>query len=378
MDRQLPLILITGAGGLIGQVLIDRLRGEYRLVGTYRGQRPTDSEDADWVELDVTSSEDVTNALREVTQRHGREFASVVHLAAYYDFKGEPSPLYEEVTVRGSERLISALQAYEVEQFIFSSTMLVHSPTEPGEEIDESSPLEGKWDYPASKIETERVLRQKRGRIPLALLRIAGVYDEDGHSIPLTRQLQRVYERQLESLVFPGDPSRGQAFVHLADVVEALRLTIERRTDLPAETELLIGEDETFSYEELQQQLGELIHDREWPALRVPALAAKAGAWAQDVSPLGDPFIKPWMIDLADDHYELDVSRARELLGWQPRHSLRETLPAMVRSLLDDPARFYEENELGEAPDGQAGPHTTADEPAPAEGDRQPARRAGA
>ncbi|CAN5859979.1 N/A [soil metagenome] len=350
MDRQLPLILITGAGGLIGRALIERLRGEYRLVATHRGQPPTDGGGADWVELDVTSNDDVTNALSGMTQRHGREFASVVHLAAYYDFKGEPSPLYEEVTVRGSERLISALQEYEVEQFIFSSTMLVHSPTEPGDEIDEDSPLEAKWDYPASKIETERVLRQKRGRIPLALLRIAGVYDEEGHSIPLTRQLQRVYERQLESYVFPGDPTRGQAFVHLADVVEALRLTIERRHDLPVETELLIGEDETFSYQELQEQLGELLHGREWPTVRVPALAAKAGAWAQDVSPLGDPFIKPWMIDLADDHYELDVSRARELLGWQPRRSLRETLPAMVRTLQADPARFYAENDLGEAP----------------------------
>jgi nucleoside-diphosphate-sugar epimerase len=40
-----------------------------------------------------------------------------------------------------------------------------------------------------------------------------------------------------------------------------------------------------------------------------------------------DPFIKPWMIDFADDHYALDVSRARTPLGWYPKHSLREALP---------------------------------------------------
>jgi nucleoside-diphosphate-sugar epimerase len=350
MNDERPHVLITGAGGLIGQAVIRRLSSDFRLSATYRGNPPADTAGADWVELDLTADESVESALREMSERHDRELASVVHLAAYYDFSGEPSPLYDEVTVGGSGRLIGELQRYGVEQFIFTSTMLVHRPRPPGQEIDESTPLEAKWDYPASKIETERLLREQRGRIPVVLLRVAGVYDEEGNSIPLTRQLQRIYERQLESYVFPGDPSHGQAFVHLDDVVEAIRLTIERRHDLPAETEMLIGEPETLSYEELQEQLGELVHGREWPAIRVPAAMAKVGAWAQDVSPVSDPFIKPWMIDLADDHYELDITRAREMLGWEPRHSLRETLPDMVRNLLDDPARFYAINELGEPP----------------------------
>jgi nucleoside-diphosphate-sugar epimerase len=351
MQSERPLVLITGAAGLIGEALIDRLAGEYRLVGTYRGQPPKTANSADWIELDVSSDESVRSAVGELTQRHGRDLASLVHLAAYYDFRGEPSPLYEEVTVRGTQRLITALRERDLEQFVFSSTMLVHRPAPPGETVDEESPLAGEWDYPESKIETERLLRQERGGVPIVLLRIAGVYDERGNSIPLTRQMQRIYERQLESYVFPGDPEHGQAFVHLEDVVEAIRLTIEKRHELPPETELLIGEPETLSYEELQQQMGELIHGREWPTIQVPAVAAKVGAWAQDVSPVSDPFIKPWMIDLADEHYDLDVSRARELLGWEPRHSLRDTLPEMVRSLLDDPQEFYRVNELGEPPE---------------------------
>jgi hypothetical protein len=79
------------------------------------------------------------------------------------------------------------------------------------------------------------------------------------------------------------------------------------------ETELLIGEPETLSYEELQQQMGELIHGREWPTIQVPAVAAKVGAWAQDVSPVSDPFIKPWMIDLADQHFPVSGELARRL-----------------------------------------------------------------
>ena len=48
--------------------------------------------------------------------------------------------------------------------------------------------------------------------------RIAGVYDDQCHSIPLANQMQRIFERTLTSRVFPGDVSRGQAFLHLDDL----------------------------------------------------------------------------------------------------------------------------------------------------------------
>jgi nucleoside-diphosphate-sugar epimerase len=71
----------------------------------------------------------------------------------------------------------------------------------------------------------------------------------------------------------------------------------------------------------------------------------------QDKLPGEDPFIKPWMIDLADEHYELDITRARKLLGWNPKRSLRDTLPKIVDSLRSDPQGFYEANNLGKAPE---------------------------
>ena len=52
------------------------------------------------------------------------------------------------------------------------------------------------------------------------------------------------------------------------------------------------------------------------------------------------------MIDLADDHYALDVSRARTMLGWRPRRALRDTLPRIVEALKSDPLEFYRENTL--------------------------------
>jgi nucleoside-diphosphate-sugar epimerase len=256
------------------------------------------------------------------------------------------------VTVRGTERLLRSLKATKLEQFIFSSTMLVHAPCAPGERINESSPVDPKWDYPRSKVQTEELIRAQRGDIPAVLLRIAGVYTDRGESIPLANQIQRIYERRLTSRVFPGDTSTGQAFVHLDDVVEALRATVARRKQLPPEAVILIGEAETLSYDELQRTLAAHIHgERDWDTTQIPKAVAKAGAWVQDQIPgVEEPFIKPWMIDLADDHYALDISRARELLDWSPRHSLRETLPKMVTALKTDPEGFYRINKLEGTP----------------------------
>ena len=111
-------------------------------------------------------------------------------------------------------------------------------------------------------------------------------------------------------------------------------------------TTLLIGEPDTLSYDELQRVISRRLHGKEWTTYRIPKPVAKFGAWLRTLLPGADPFIKPWMVDIADDHYALDISRARTLLGWQPRHALRETLPTMLTELQSDPVGWYQENDL--------------------------------
>lgn len=350
------VVLVTGSSGLIGSAVINCLAQTMRVVGFDRDGSPHPPPLAECVCVDLASDESVTAGLERLRVGYGDRIASVVHLAAYYDFSGEPSPLYEQVTVRGTQRLLRGLRdfGFHVEQFIFSSTMLVHAPTEPGRPINEDWPLDPRWDYPKSKVETERLIHAERGGVPAVLLRVAGVYTDRGHSIPLTQQIKRIYERQMTSHVFPGDTSRGQTFVHLDDVVEAVRLCVERRTQLPAEIPILVGEPLTLCYEDLQHRLGRLIHGEDWETTQIPKAVAKAGAWVQDTAAalpaIEEPFIKPWMVDFADDHYELDISRARTVLGWELKQSLCDTLPRMVAALKEDPARFYKENKLGEPP----------------------------
>ncbi|MDZ4854836.1 MAG: hypothetical protein SGJ26_08275 [Nitrospirota bacterium] len=132
----------------------------------------------------------------------------------------------------------------------------------------------------------------------------------------------------------------------MEDMVEALVLAVEHRKDLPQVTTLLIGESETLSYDELQRAISRQLHGKEWNTYHIPKTLAKLGCRLQNLLPGADPFIKPWMIDLSDDHYAFDISRARTLLSWEPRHSLRKSLPTILNGLKLNPVGWYQTNNL--------------------------------
>lgn len=351
MDK--PLVIITGATGNLGRSVAAVLSADYRIVGL---DLKAEALTFPVIKVDLASDQSVLEALAQIRASHGGRVASVIHLAAYFDFTGKEHPLYRSVNVEGTRRLLRALQDFEVEQFVYSSTMLVHAPCAPGEQIDESWPIDPRWAYPKSKALAEEVIREEHGSIPYAILRFAGVYDEESAVPTLSNQIARIYEREFESFFYSGSPLVGQSMVHREDLVEAVRLAVQRRDTLPPDAEILIGEPEALGYDALQDEIGYLIHGIEdWPTLRVPKSVAAVGVWAQDkLEPVvpdaideGEkPFIKPFMIRLADDHYALDIGRAEKLLGWRPHHRLKDELPKMIAALKRDPLAWYKRNGL--------------------------------
>lgn len=342
-----PILLITGINGLIGRAAARRFAEQFQVVGFDRAVESEQPENVDVLEVDLTSADSLIQGLASLHARYGGRIASVLHLAAYHNDAGEPSPLYQDVTVAGTERLLRALQFFDVGQFVFTSSMLVHAPCEPGEPIDESSPLEPKGPYPRSTAATERVVFSQRGTIPVVVPRIASVYNADCRSVPLAHQIQSIYERRLLSHVYPGDLAHGQAMLHRDDLVDALERIVSLRDRLPPEFVLLLGEMETLPYGDLQEWLGRLIHGQSWTTVFIPKTLGKAGTWVQEHLPLTEsPLLKPAKIDRADDHYELQTSTARLILGWEPKHMLRQVLPEMVARLKADPVRWYQVNGL--------------------------------
>ncbi len=348
-----PLVVITGAGGNIGRSLARGLADRCRIVGI---DLEDSGVDFPLIEADFTDDASMTAAFDRLAREHGQHIASVIHLVAYYDFSGEPNPLYEKVNVEGTRRLLRCLQKFEVEQFVYSSTMLVHAPTEPGRTFDESQPIDPRWAYPESKVQAEQVIREEHGKIPYVLLRLAGVYDDETSVPTFAQQIARIYERDFQSHLYSGATDAGQAMLHRDDMIDAFCRTVDRRKELPPDLAILVGEPLARGYDDLQDRLGKLIHgEDEWTTLRLPQAVSAVGAWAQDkAEPIVPdaldqgqrPFIKPFMTKMASDHYALEIGRAEKLLGWRPRHRLADELPAIVKNLISDPKVWYKANKI--------------------------------
>lgn len=339
------VVLITGSSGRIGSRLVNALAGKYQTVGMDFVGTTSREPSMEFIFVDLSSDQSVDAALQRVRYAYGGEIASIVHLAAYYSFAGVGLENYEKITIRGTERLLRGAKAFKVGQFIFTSTLLAHAATEPGKKITEESPLVGKWDYPASKIATEKLLLAQHGDIPVVFLRVAGCYDGTCNCVPLSQHIQRVYEKGMTGHLYPGDITHGAALLHFEDLNDAIVTLIERRESLPKELAFILAEEDVMTYADLQHDVGMLLYGKPWYTIHVPKAFAKFGAYILDMLP-GEAFIKPWMIDLADDHYEVDVSHARKVLGWSPKHSLRRELPAIIADFKKDPIAWYKRHKI--------------------------------
>jgi len=347
-----PLLVVTGASGNLGQSIVKLFAEEFIVVGL---DQESSHSDIEIIGVDLTSKQSVDLAFDKIAEKYGKTL-TVIHLVAYFDWTGEPSPLYEKVNVEGTKNLLKSLQGFQVERFVYASTMLVHKPCLPGERIDESSPYGPRWEYPKSKKRAEDAIRRHHGDIPYAILRLAGVYDTETMVPTLSQQIARIYERQIESHLYSGKLTSGQSMLHREDMMDAVHRTVKRRGQLPRQTELLIGEPFAPSYDNLQNQIGEEIHGKEdWLTLRLPKPVAAMGAIAQgvlepaipDAIDKGEkPFVKPFMVNMADDHYALDIAKAERELGWRPKHRLQDELPSMIAKLKSDPRRWYENNNV--------------------------------
>lgn len=89
MSPRPETILITGASGLIGACLCRAFHRGYDVAALDVKPPVEKLAGVDFVETDLTSDHSVQQALRTVGERHGERLASVIHLAAHYDFSGD-------------------------------------------------------------------------------------------------------------------------------------------------------------------------------------------------------------------------------------------------------------------------------------------------
>jgi nucleoside-diphosphate-sugar epimerase len=322
-------LLVTGGTGFIGSHLAEegRRRGaEVVVFGlTDRPEEQANAELLSRMGAEVLSGS-ITDA--ELCRRAVRGATHVFHLAVAMREGGKSDEFFESINLDGTRHLLEAASVQRVDRFVYCSTIGIYGHRAPGI-TREDSPLAPGNIYERTKVSAERLVRDftEKCALPGAVLRPADVYG------PRDQRLLKLFKgvsRGRFPLFGPGKGRRHMVYVD--DVVSAFFKACERG-EAVGEGVIVAGP-RACTLRELLDEITRASGSKRY-GVRLP-LAPMLGiaAAVEDVCAAlkVDPPIYRRRMDFFHSDSEFDISRARRVLDWEPRVSLREG----IRRTLED------------------------------------------
>lgn len=344
-----PRLVLTGAAGFVGQRLIERLRGRWRIVAIDREPPATATRraGAEWYALDIADEPALRRAMVSIAERGGA--TALLHLAAHYDFTGEPHPEYERTNVEGTRLLLDASAGLGLERFLFASSLAACEFPPPGRALDESSPPDGDHVYAASKRAGEELVRAET-RFPTAILRFAAMFSDWCEYAPLYEFLRTWLSERWNARALGGRGCSAVPYLHVRDACIALDCALDARRELDPAEVLLLSPNGATTHEELYRATVAYAHQRPRPPLHVPRPIAAIGLRVLDR--IGRwrgrrPFERPWMAPMIDRQLVADARRTHTRIGWEPRARLDvvRRLPFLIENRRSEPGTWAARNE---------------------------------
>ena len=284
-------LLITGGTGFVGQALVKRL-------GDQPMRLATRADSADWGKV-----------LFGIT--------TVVHLAArvhvMHDTEADPLMAFRVVNVEGTLNLTRQAAAAGVKRFVFISSVKVNGElTQSGRAFTEADSPDPQDAYGLSKHEAEQGLRQLAvdTGMEVVIIRPPLVYGPGvkANFAALMRVVQRGWPLPL------GAVHNQRSLVALDNLVDFIVTCITH--PLAANQTFLVSDGQDLSTTELVRGMAR--------ASGVPARLLPVPVWALQAGArlLG----KGDAVQRLCGNLQVDISKARSLLGWVPPVSVEEGL----------------------------------------------------
>ena len=302
--------LITGAGGFVGKALCAALllRGAAVRMGMRSLQNCTDNLEG-VVVGSIDAETDWSEALRGIV--------TAVHLAARVhvmnDNSADPLAAFRAVNVDGTLNLARQAASAGVKRFVFISSVKVNGEqTEPGHAFTESDAPNPQDAYGQSKHEAEQGLHQiaRETGMEVVIIRPPLVYGPGvkANFAALMRAVQRGWPLPL------GAIHNQRSLVALDNLVDFIISCITHPK--AANQTFLVSDGKDLSTTELVRGMARAAGVRA-RLLSVPVWALQAGA---KLLGKGDA------VQRLCGNLQVDISKARELLGWVPPVSVEEGL----------------------------------------------------
>jgi len=232
-----------------------------------------------------------------------RGINAVVHAAAVRDPEARISPAVAvETNVGGTVRLWDLAENSGAQRFVLLSSQSVYGTATPPWREDQQPEPQGV--YALSKYAAEQVVLNRVTRMEPVVLRVSRVYGV-GLFMRWDELIGRfvLQTREGKPIEIHGDGGQRMDLIHIQDLTRGISIILGQSEPLPSRVYNL-GGGESHSV----MEIAEVVRQEAIVAgFNAPALKKR-----RDVPPAGPR------------HLELDISRIRQELGWEPRVSLRD------------------------------------------------------
>lgn len=300
-------IMVTGAGGYLGSVLVTQLSSMPEIdeiTGIVNRTIPRNPlpEKVNLVKMDIRSPE-----IADIMAGH--DF--VIHTAFIVQWPANMSAMVrDDICLNGTRNVAQAAVRNKVHGLLHASSLAAYDPIQAEEKVNlsEDCPIgtgKSPMYYWNNKAITEKILTEilSSSTVTLTLFRIPYIIGPSNHAtVPGFRQ---------NAVLFPGHNPRAQ-FIHEDDVVQAFMQAI--RSNMPGAFNVVPDD---------YIRLGEVYQMLEAKPITVPLWLAKLIAyirWRFLGSPTHPSWIQATLVDFSASNAKLKTT------GWMPHYSCAEAI----------------------------------------------------
>lgn len=318
--------LVTGATGYTGSHLaLALLKAGHQVRALVRPGSSSNNLAAAGVELfegQLTEPADVLAAASGCEQ--------IYHIAAVFRTAGHPDSHYRAVNRDGAVNVLEAARQHGCERVIHCSTIGVHGHIEqpPATETYRFRPDDI---YQVTKLEgeMEAAAAMRRGQ-PVTIVRPGSIYGEgDLRFLKLFRAIQR------QRFIMLGSGKVRLHLVHIDNLIQGIMLCGSQRAAI-GETFIITGP-EALPLNEIIALIAAAVGAPR-PRIHLPVWPIYAAGWACEMLciPFGiDPPLHRRRVGFFTHHREFDISKARQLLGYDPRITVAQGITRTARWYAD-------------------------------------------
>lgn len=300
-------ILLTGATGFIGSEFIKKTQHDLRCV--VRKNKANDFNDV--FEVDE---------LNEKTNWQGafENVDAVVHLAGLAHSDNYDSDEFFKVNCRGTLKLAEDAANAGVKRFLFISTVAIYESCQYQKQpFTESVGPHPVSKYAKSKYEAELGLKRlaANNKMEIVIIRKPSVYSglDDGSISTLVKLVKKLP-------VLPFALTRNaRSFISIINLIDFMELSLSH--EKAAGETFLISDNESTSTKELTNRIANVLEKRIWQ-LPVPIFIFKL---------FGFILARKRLTEQLFGDFEVDCSKAINLLGWQPKFTMEQTLLKYIK-----------------------------------------------